>query len=176
MFALRLIDGIPVDRAQQRFTATYRVDDRLTVGIEVNPLANDVGPLANWRALDETETRPALIFGTSSDRIGSTEGRAVYGTLSKDLEQATGLPVAPYAGLTFGEFEDEWRVIGGLHVRWTERWTSTHLYDGVNIHHLAGRSFGERFRAGGVLVQQDDDYYLGVSFGVSFGESTPLTP
>lgn len=160
-----MLEGIPVERARQRFTATVRVDERLTVGLEVNPLADDVGPLINWRVLDETKRRPALVLGTSSDRIGTPDGRAVYGTLSKDLQAATGLAVAPYAGVTFGEYEDEWRPIGGLHVRWTERWSSTHLYDGVNVHHLVERRLGERYRAGLVVAEQDGEHYLGVSLG-----------
>lgn len=164
---MRVLPDIPVERARQRFTATVRVDDRLSVGLEVNPLVDDMGPLVNWRALDEGEYRPALIFGTSSDRIGSTEGRAVYGTFSKDLEALTGLPVAPYAGITYGEFESEWRPIGGLYIRWTERISSTHLYDGVNTHHLLERSFGDYYRAGLVVAQQDDDYYAGISFGIA---------
>ena len=41
-------------------------------GVEYNPLADDLGPLANYRAIRETLHRPALSFGTSSDRIGFT--------------------------------------------------------------------------------------------------------
>ena len=57
----------------------------LSVGIEYNPLASDLQPLVNWIALKEGEKRPALIFGTSSDRIGTPEGQAYYFTFSKDL-------------------------------------------------------------------------------------------
>ena len=164
-----MLEGIPVDRARVRLTATYAVRPDLFVGVEVNPRDDDVGPLATWRALEETEDRPALILGTSSDRIGTPSGRAVYATASKDLERWTGLPVAPYLGVTYGGFEHEFRVIGGVHVRWAERWTSTHIHDGVNLHHTLDRSFDGGLRAGLLAVEQDGDYYFGISLGASLG-------
>jgi hypothetical protein len=163
---VRVIPGIPVDRAQLRLTVTYAVTERFSLGVEVNPLGEDAGPLANLRILDETEWRPALIVGTSSDRIGTPEGRAFYATLSKDLEQWTGLPIAPYAGAAYGDFDDEWVPIGGLRVRWSERWSSTHLFDGHNLHHIVDRELGH-VTAGVLLVEQDGEYYVGVRVGAS---------
>ncbi len=150
-----------------RLTATYAVSSSLSLGVEWNPLAEDIGVLANWRALDETESRPALVFGTSSDRIGSASGRAYYGTLSKDLEAWTGLPVAPYAGVTYGEFEDELRFIGGLNIRWSERWASAHLWDGVNLHHVVDRQLSDSTTFGVVAAEQEGSYYLGIRVSVS---------
>ena len=138
-------------------------------GLEYNPVANDLGPIANWLALPETDARPALIFGTSSDRIGTPHGRAIYGTFSKDLEEWTGLPIAPYVGASFGTFDDELVGIGGLMIRWSERWSTTSMWDGHNLHHLANWAFPEGSSLGLVVVQQDDDYYFGASFSTSFG-------
>lgn len=146
----------------------YALLPRLSAGVEWNPLGDDVGPLVNLRVLDETAWRPALVLGTSSDRIGTPSGRAYYATVSKDLEAWTGLPVAPYTGASFGEFEDEWEWIGGLRVRYGERWSSTHLWDGVNLHHVVDRTLGERWRVGLVLVEQDGSYYGGARLGASF--------
>jgi hypothetical protein len=166
--ALRVIEGIPVDRARVRFTAVYALRNDLTVGVEVNPKDDDVGLLVNWRALDETARRPALILGTSSDRIGTTSGRAYYATLSKDVESWTGLPIAPYVGTAFGEFEDEWELIGGVRVRWAKDWSSTHLWDGDNLHHLLDRRLSGGRRVGLVVAEQDGEHYAGVSLGLSF--------
>ena len=135
--------------------------------MEYNPLDDDVGALINWRAVEETRRRPALILGTSSDRIGTPDGRAVYGTLSKDLEHLTGLPVAPYAGAAFGEADDEWVFIGGMGVRWPEGLRSTHIYDGENLHHVLTRRFGD-WTLGVVLAEQDDGHHLGISVGLDF--------
>lgn len=164
---MRVVEGIPVDRARLRLTATYAVNERLAVGLEYNPLDDDLGPLVNLRVLDETENRPALMLGTSSDRIGTPSGRAYYATFSKDVEAHLGLPVAPYIGASFGEFEDEWELIGGLHVRWAEKWSSTHLWDGVNLHHILDWTGAAPLRAGVLVIEQDGEYYLGMSLGSS---------
>lgn len=169
---MRAVEGIPVDRAKLRLTATYALSPELYVGVEVNPLDDDVGPLVTWRAVEETRNRPALIFGTSSDRIGTPSGRALYATLAKDVEGWTGLPVAPYVGTSYGGFEHEFELIGGVNVRWSEDWTSTHLFDGENLHHLIDRTFEGGWRAGLVVVQQESDYYFGLSLGASLDSLT----
>jgi hypothetical protein len=60
---------------------------------------------------------PAVIFGTNSDRIGTPTGQSFYGTVSKDLKPHACLPVAPYAGIAFGTYEDQWCPIGGVNIR-----------------------------------------------------------
>jgi hypothetical protein len=165
---VRTIAGIPVDRARLRTTGVYSLDDSLQVGVEWNPLANDVGPLANWRAIEETRDRPALIFGTSSDRIGTPHGRAIYGTFSKDLEAWTKLPIAPYAGAAYGTFDDAFVPIGGLLVRWAERFSTTHLYDGDNLHHIATWTFESGVSVGALLVEQDGKFYPGLAVSAGF--------
>jgi hypothetical protein len=157
-----------VDRAKRRLTATVSPVDGLWVGLEYNPLADDLGPLVNWRVVDETRRRPALILGTSSDRIGTTRGRAYYATLSKDLGALTGVAVAPYAGLAYGEFDDELVGIGGLRIRWAKRVSSMHLWDSENLHHMLDLAIADRWRVGVMSVEQDGSYYAGLSVGASF--------
>lgn len=118
--------------------------------------------------MTETDERPALILGTSSDRIGTGHGRAFYATLSKDLEHWTGLPIAPYAGVSFGTFEDELDVIGGVRVRWSEDWSSTHLWDGENLHHLVETNVGETQTLGVVVVDLDGAVDVGVTWSIGF--------
>ena len=115
-------------------TLTYRINPRVSVGVEYNPLAGKVSPLANVVALTETHRRPALILGTSSDRIGTPSGQSFYATLSKSLKHQTGLPIAPYVGIAYGTYEDRLRPIGGLNINVNERWSSTILFDGVRVH------------------------------------------
>ena len=104
------------------------------MGIEYNPLSGDVSPLANLHLITETRNRPALIVGTSSDRIGTPSGQSYYFTVSKDLKPWTGLPVAPYAGATYGTFENCTRAIGGVYVRFTGTISSLIIFDGARIH------------------------------------------
>lgn len=92
----------------------------------------------------------------------------MYGTLSKDLEHWTGLPIAPYVGLSYGTFEDELEVIGGLSIRWSERWSSTHLWDGENFHNILETTLEDRHTVGLVLVEIDGEFSLGVTYSVNF--------
>ncbi|HEX8351883.1 MAG TPA: hypothetical protein VF611_03095 [Pyrinomonadaceae bacterium] len=134
-FGVRVIAN-QIDRARWRNTLTYRFHPRFTAGVEYNPLAGKVSPIANFVALTETHKRPAVILGTSSDRIGTPSGQSFYVTASKDLKHATDWPIAPYVGLAYGTYEDRLRPIGGLNIYYKERWSSTILFDGVRVHPL----------------------------------------
>lgn len=131
-YGVRVIPDI-IDRAKWRNTLTYRLHPRLTVGVELNLLAKDVRPLVNWLVVSETEKRPAVIVGTSSDRIGTPEGQSFYLTASKSLSEETGLPIAPYAGVAYSTYEDRFRAIGGLNINFTDHWSSLVIFDGVKV-------------------------------------------
>lgn len=109
----------------------YRVTPALKAGVEWNAKANEVGIVANWRALAETRTRPALIFGTSSDRIGTPSGQSYYATVSKSLPNA---PVAPYVGLSYSGYAEEWLVPFGVNVGLGKGWSAMLINDGVHTH------------------------------------------
>jgi hypothetical protein len=162
-YGVRVISN-QIDRAKWRNTLTYRFHPRLTVGVEYNPLAEKVSPLANVVVMTETRKRPALILGTSSDRIGTPSGQSFYATFSKNLKQATGLPLAPYAGVAYGTFEDRARVIGGLNINLAERWSSTILFDGVRVHPLLNYTRGRH--QFGVIFERGRN--PGASYSISF--------
>ena len=123
-----------VDRAVLRTTLIYRWHPRVHVGIEYNPKVGEVHPLLTLIPVTETANRPAVIFGISSDRIGTPDGTSFYLTASKDLTHWTGLPIAPYAGIMYGTHEGRGRFIGGLNVRLTRNLTSLFQFDGVKLH------------------------------------------
>jgi hypothetical protein len=162
-YGVRVISNV-IDRAKWRNTLTYRIHPRVTFGVEYNPLAGKVSPLANFVALTETHKRPALILGTSSDRIGTPSGQSFYATLSKNLRHATGLPVAPYVGVAYGTFEDRLRVIGGLNINFRERWTSTILFDGVRVHPIVNYTRGRH--QFGLIFERGR--HPGASYSISF--------
>lgn len=147
---------------------SYRFAPTFSAGLEFNPLDDDLGVIANWLAMPESEEAPALIFGTSSDRIGTSHGRAFYGTFSKDLERWTNLPIAPYAGASYGTFDDELVAIAGLSIRWSDRWSTTNLWDGHNLHHILETSVGDRHSLGLILVDLDGDHELGITYSIRF--------
>lgn len=162
-YGVRFIPNV-LDRAKWRNTLTYQVNERLSIGVEYNPLAGKVSPLANFVALKETEKRPAIILGTSSDRIGTPSGQSFYATLSKSLERELDLPIAPYIGVAYGTYEKKARVIGGINIYFPKNFSSTILYDGVNIHPLLNYAYN-RHQFAFVLVQSKKP---GFSYSVSF--------
>ena len=162
-FGVRVIAN-QIDRATWRNTLTYRLHPRLTAGIEYNPLAGKVSPLANWLAVTETGKRPAVILGTSSDRIGTPSGQSFYLTLSKSLRRETGLPIAPYAGGTYGTYEHRWRPIAGLNINFTRKLASTVIFDGVHVHPLLNFTTG-RHAFSLIMVRGRDP---GMSYSISF--------
>jgi hypothetical protein len=153
-----------INRAKWRNTLTYQAHSRLSIGIEYNPLAGNVSPLANFVAVTETEKRPAIILGTSSDRIGTPSGQSFYGTLSKNLEAETGLPISPYFGVTYGTYDHRFRVIGGINMSLPAAFSSTILFDGVKVHPLINYGSG-RHQFGFMLVEGKQP---GFSYNVSF--------
>jgi len=104
------------------------------VGVEYNPKASSVSPLANFRLLKEGRRRPAVLLGTSSDRIGKPTGQSFFLTLSKELIETTGIPIAPYVGIAYGTFEDKARVVGGMNINFPARLSALLIFDGVRFH------------------------------------------
>jgi hypothetical protein len=154
-----------IPRASLRTTLTYRLHPRLSVGVEYNPRAEDVGLLANFVAMTETEKRPALILGTSSDRIGTPSGRSFYATVSKNISGAVKLPIAAYAGVAYGTYEDRFRPIAGLTVNWRENLSSLVIFDGVKVHPTVTYALGRRHVFTFLLAQSKNP---GVSYSISF--------
>lgn len=160
---IRLLSN-QVPRASVRTTLTYKFHPRLTAGVEYNPRVGEVAPIANFLAVTETERRPALMFGTSSDRIGTPSGQSFYGILSKNLKRETGLPIAPYAGLAYGTYEDRLRAVGGLNVYFNEKFSAVITYNGVHVHPILNFSHG-RHVLSLIMVRGRDP---GVSYSISF--------
>lgn len=154
-----------IPRASLRTTLTYRLHPRLSLGVEYNPRADDVGLLANFVAVTETSRRPALILGTSSDRIGTPSGRSYYATVSKNLSEAVRLPIAPYAGVAYSSHEDRFLPLAGLTVNWTDDLSSLVIYDGVKVHPSLTYAFGKRHVLTFLLAQGRNP---GVSYSISF--------
>ncbi len=112
----------------------YRLHPRFHIGLEYNPRVGEVHPLITFIPVTETVNRPAIIFGISSDRIGTPKGTSVYLTASKDMQHWTGLPIAPYGGIVYSSYDKKFRPIGGLNIRIRNDLTSLIQFDGVKVH------------------------------------------
>jgi hypothetical protein len=134
MGSLRYVDT-PLDRPRWRITATGRVLPTLQLGLEANPAAEEVGPLVTWFLLTETETRPALFLGTSSDRIGSPRGKqSYYLTAAKYLPPVR---LSPYLTLNYSEWDEALNVPFGANVELGHGFSLQPMYDGHRTHLLA---------------------------------------
>lgn len=159
-FSARWVDT-EVDRARWRFTANARVLETLSLGVEVNPGEEEIGPLATWFVLREGEVRPGVFIGTSSDRIGTDAGdQSYYLTTAKAL--AT-VPVSAYVTLNYSEADE------GLNVPFGATWHlplgfgARGMYDGERTH-LLGTYARERWSASVMWIWLERAG-LSVSFG-----------
>ncbi|QDU86294.1 hypothetical protein Pla163_34450 [Planctomycetes bacterium Pla163] len=170
-FDLRLVEGIDAERSRIGLVATYALTERLTVGVEASPKKGEVGPLALYRVQDETADRPAVVVGTSSDRIGTPQGRAFWVTASKSLEPQLDFPLAPYVGLAWGDFEDEFEVLAGVRIDWSRGISTTSLWDGENLHHQLEFEWESGWRVGVLAIEDDEDgrTRFGLSLGAALG-------
>jgi hypothetical protein len=164
-YSFRAIPGA-VPRAQLRNTLTYSPAPQLRVGLEVNPRSQKekVNPLVNWLPITEGARRPSVMFGTSSDRIGTPTGQSFYMTVAKDLHHATGVPIAPYVGTAYSTYQDRFLFIGGLNVNFTRQISTLTMFDGVHVHPTVNWTW-RRHVFSLVLVRGREP---GVSYSVSF--------
>ena len=153
-----------IDRATHRTIVMHRITPALKAGIEWNALENEVGIVANWRAISETHTRPALIFGTSSDRIGTPAGQSYYATVSKSLHHETRLPIAPYVGISYSGHADAFVFPFGVNVALPRGFSAMLINDGVHTH-LSATYARPRFS---VTVLAVERRHAGVTVGTSF--------
>ena len=131
--SLRYVDT-ELERPRWRMTANYRVIPTLQLGVEYNPVAGEVAPLATWFVVTETERRPAVFLGTSSDRIGSPEGaQAYYLTGAKYLPP---VHVSPYVSVNYSEWDKGWNVPFGANIELGHGFSVQPMYDGNRTHWL----------------------------------------
>jgi hypothetical protein len=129
----RYINGV-IDRATHRTVVMNRLSSSFKAGVEINPLAGEIGFVANWRALSETRSRPAIVFGTSSDRIGTPSGQSYFVTFSKSLHHDIGVPIAPYVGASYSGYERRVIYPFGLNVAIRPGLSAMLMNDGVHTH------------------------------------------
>ena len=111
-----------------------RVVPTVQLGVEWNPAAEEVGPIATWFLSTETDRRPAVFVGTSSDRIGSPpHTQSYYLTIAKSFVT---VPVAPYATLNWSEWDEALNIPFGMQVRLGSNLSVQPMYDGHRSHIL----------------------------------------
>jgi hypothetical protein len=143
-------------------TLDRRVLPSLSIGLEYNPVVGEFVPRGNLYLQTETDSRPALIAGSSSDRIGTPEGNQAYFlTASKRIP---GTPFAPYLGINYSEFDRGLNFPFGLTLNLHEKWSVLGMYDGQRSHLLLN------YRAKGYVLSLMWIWLerVGVSFSTGF--------
>jgi hypothetical protein len=153
-----------IDRATHRTILMHQLRPNLKLGVEWNPGADEIGIVANWRALSESAKRPAVIFGTSSDRIGTPQGQSYYVTVSKSLHEETRLPIAPYVSASYSSYENRMLYPFGVNVALGPNWSAMLINDGVHTHVSATYAW-KRFAVTVLAVERKD---LGFTIGTRF--------
>ena len=121
-----------------------------------------MNPLVSLFLLTETDRRPALFLGTSSDRIGSPEGtQSYYATVSKRFGSSRW---SAYASLNYSEWDSGFNVPFGVEAALTEHVSIRPMYDG-DRGHLMVNFFRDRWSVSLLAV---DFEYPGVSVAVGF--------
>lgn len=112
------------------------------MGLELNPKAQELGPLFTFFLFTETETAPALFVGTSSDRIGSPAGeQAYFATMSKYIPA---LHTSFYASLNYSQWDESFNLPVGFDVGLGKGFSVRPMYDGDRSHLLLNY-FAEQF-------------------------------
>jgi hypothetical protein len=138
---MRYVD-IPVDRARWRYTVDYQATPDLQVGLEYNPLVEEVGFRGTWILMRETDTRPLIHANTSSDRIGTPKGHQLYAvTAAKTIP---GTKLSPYVSFAYSEFERGLIIPFGVNWQPHPQWSLIAMNDGRRPHLLLTHS-RERF-------------------------------
>ena len=104
----------------------------MQVGVEFNPMVGEVGPLATIFLVPETHHRPAVLLGTSSDRIGSPEGtQSYYATIAKNIP---GTRIAPYLSVNYSEWDEHVNFPFGANFMFADGYSLMPMYDGERSH------------------------------------------
>ena len=136
---MRWLPNSTVDRAETRIVGAWRATKRLSLALEWNPGEDELLPNFNFAPSLPGEHVPGvgLVVGTSSDRIGTPEGRAWFASASLNPHGwGWELPVNGYLGAAYGTFADDLRAIGGLRWRVTDELSLSVQHDGEQVHSI----------------------------------------
>lgn len=148
-----------VKRPRNRLNIAYRVAPTVQIGVEYNGSAGEFTPTANVILQTETEDRPMISIGTSSDRIFSPPHKQAYFiTAAKAINEQ----FAPYIGLSYSEWGEKVLMPFGANFRLSDCCDLLGMNDGVNTHLL----LTHRMEGQSVSLMLIKMKYLGVSYSI----------
>jgi hypothetical protein len=122
-------------RPRVRTTLTGRVSERWQLGLEFNAQApqEKLNPVGNYFIQTETDTRPGIVAGFSSDRIGTPYGMSYFVSAQKQLGGDEG-KFAPYIGLAYSEYSHKILAPFGVSLALKPNLILLPMYDGKRSH------------------------------------------
>ena len=142
------------DAGQLYFSALYRALPRLNLGFDYRPLVDQVGGIATWHVLPESEGRPALLFSTANDDFeeGGREINSQHFSFvaSKAFGNYGGVVWSPYAGAAYIYELGELRPVAGLSAR-REEILMMLQFSGTNTHVSASYDLTDDLAASFIL-------------------------
>jgi hypothetical protein len=162
--SLRYAD-VEVERAQWRSTVMRRLLPRFAIGLEWNLAVSELGPLATVFLRRESARGPALSLSTSSDRIGSPEGKASYYlTAHRNVPR---LPVSVYASLNWSEWDERFNLPFGADLALHRNLSLRPMYDGERTHFVTTWT-QDRYSASLLWLWLEE---FGLAFSVGLGSA-----
>jgi hypothetical protein len=130
--------------------------------VEVNPGVEEIGPLVTWFVVTETDRRPGLFLGTSSDRIGTPAGNQSYYLTA--TRRWPGTQLSTYVTLNYSEFDEGFNVPFGAEIGLPWSLSLRGMYDGARSHAMLSRA-AQWWSVSLLLVWLEDP---GISFAVGW--------
>lgn len=152
--------GIDEKPARERLTLDYRLNPRLTAGLEINGVG-EVLSRATWFMSPPVRDQPSLVLGFSADRLSTPKGHAVFLTASKAV---TGARFMPFGSIKYSTFDGGVAFPFGTNVLLGDEMTLQALYDGNYTHLLLTKS-GKGMTVSAVLARMK---HIGVAVSVGF--------
>ena len=123
-------------RAPIEFSLAHRLTDSFRLGVEYMPRDDRWNPVWNWRFLEASGWRPALLLGQSSAWPSSKASGSAF---SFTVAQSLGRGVSAYVAASYAPDGDLWQMPAGLNWQVTEEWSTRLMYDGANFHPILTR-------------------------------------
>ena len=146
-------------------TLNYAVINKLLLGVEFNPAAPEFVPLANYIVFTETDVRPAVFIGTSSDRVGSPpKEQAYFLTIAKRLPK---VPVSAYATINYSEWEHGFNFPFGASLDLGRGFAVRGMYDG-DLPHLMLNYYYRGHSLSLMYISIEQSQRFGIAMSASF--------
>jgi len=148
-------------------TGSWAPTARATIGFDWRPLSEDFTGIGSYLIFNETEMRPAIVFGTSADEFGGTLSQAYHMIASKKILDWRSVTVSPYVGPIYIQELGDWNVVGGVSIR-RDKFCLTGMWGGKDLHIVARYDFTDHFTLGVVWWGVDNVDTFGLSTTVKF--------